>query len=325
MKGFLRLLVVLVLGASVYANSDQYASRVYSKIKDITHPTAEEYAYIQHHLLAGYRPLINLLDDWQYKIKARHFRFLGRNSTEFIECGIIHVNCNEKYKENCVLLYASFNEEYPKGLKNLIEHIKNSDFKGHILYRIGGWPDLEGGSLVFAHIPYAFKICSFKEAERLGYKNVLWLDCSILPLNRGLNHAFDIIKEKGYFTYCTEFNMAGMCNEQACAAMGVSFDEADQIPGCLSGIIGFNFDNLRARQAVDLWYDITKNKEEAYFSLRPELCVMSIVLYKLGLTENQFCNEKVTWDKNEIGVPGMEFFVDKYAVQPNWVDEEDGF
>ncbi len=306
-----------ILCCSSCAQCGEHADCVYAEIEDICHPTLDDYMLIQEYLFYGFRPFIDRLNPWQYKSKAREFRLVGRNSSEVIESGVIPVNCEENDRENCILLYCSFNHEYPRCLKRLIDMIKSSDFKGHIVFHIGGWPDLEGGSLTFAHIPFAFKISSFREAERLGFKRALWLDASIVPLD-SLNNTFKMISENGYFTFRTINHIKELCNEHACDALGVNFDEADQIPACLAGIIGFDFQNDAAQKALTRWYEVTKNHEEAYFSFYQELCVLSVILHQTGLSDIRKLEGIVTWEINEIDNPGIEFFVDKYAVQPNW-------
>jgi len=311
----LLFLAIACIGVSAWA--DKYADQVYSKIKDIRHPTLKDYKRIQKYLSKGERPFIDRLDGWQYKGKAREFRFIGRNPEESIESGIIPVHCDSGERENCIVLYCSFNHEYPKCLKQLIERIRNSSFKGHILYHVGGWPDVEGKALKFAHIPFAFKLCSFREAQRLGYKRALWLDAAIVPLI-DLNDVFSVIGQNGCFTFAIDDTLSTLCNKKACRAMGVDFRQAHLIHGVLAGILGFDFQQPLAQEAIKRWYDITKYHEEAYFSPRGELCVISVIFYQLGLTHHPNVLGKVTWEKEEIQQPGLEFFVDKYAVQPNW-------
>lgn len=304
-----------LIGAPLFA--DKYADEVYAKIPDICHPTLEDYQRVQDYLHKGHRPLIDRLNKWQYYGKAINFGLLGRAPDEHIEHNIICVNCDSDDKKNCVVLYCSFNHEYPRAIKNLINTIKQSDFKGHILYRIGGWPDIEGGGLRFAHIPFAFKVCAFREAQNLGYQNVLWLDASVTPL-QSLNKAFAVMDQQGYFTFLSDFNMAELCNKEACEAMGLSFAEAASVPGYVAGIIGFNFKHKNGLNITNLWYGITKNCEECYFSPYQEFCVISILLHQAGLTNNLHWKGRITWEKSEIHKKDMQFFIDKYAVQPNW-------
>jgi hypothetical protein len=83
----LLFLAIACIGVSAWA--DKYADQVYSKIKDIRHPTLKDYKKIQKYLSKGERPFIDRLDGWQYKEKAREFRFIGRNPEESIESLLI--------------------------------------------------------------------------------------------------------------------------------------------------------------------------------------------------------------------------------------------
>lgn len=310
------LLVFLLFPFQLIA--DQYADAIYAKIPDICHPTRDDYKIIQDYLSFGHRSLIGDLKPWQYLGKAVHFKLLPRSNKEKIEHGIIPVNCTLEDKKNCVVLYSSFNHLYPKSLKHIIEVICNSSFKGHILYRIGGWPDLLGEGLKFAHLPFAFKVCAFREAKNLGYQNVLWLDASVIPL-QNLNEIFAVIEEQGYFTFLTQFNMAELCNKRVCNIMKIDYpDQATTIPACLPGILGFNFKDAKAKEAFDRWYAITKDREECYFSHYQDLPIISIILYQMGMEKTPYWEGKVTWDKKEIGNSGLQFFIDKWGVQPHW-------
>lgn len=318
MKNVFHCLCLFFLLIELVLFADKYADEVYAKIPDICHPTFEDYQMIQNYLNQGHRPLIDRLNKWQYYGKAINFGLIGRTPDEHIEHGVVCVNCDSDYKQNCIVLYASFNFEYPKVLKALIENIKKSYFKGHILYRIGGWPDIEGGGLRFAHIPCAFKICAFREAQRLGYQNVLWLDASVTPLQQGLNKAFTTIEQQGYFTFLSDLNMASECNKEACEILGLPFAQAASVPGYVSGIVGFNLKNPNGLNIINRWYEVTKNHEECYFTYSPDLCVISILLYQAGLTNNLHWKRRVTWNKAMKFKKGMQFFINKYAVQPDW-------
>ena len=150
---------------------------MYAQIRDLKHPTEDDYRLIQTYLASGNRPFLHRLKD--YEQRAKDIKIIGRRPREAPRSGSAAVNCSPDDRNRCVLVYSSFNERYPQGLERLVELIKHSDFKGHVLYRVGGWPDAEGGSLTLAHLPYAFKVCYFKEAERLGFKRIFWLDAAI--------------------------------------------------------------------------------------------------------------------------------------------------
>jgi hypothetical protein len=180
----MRWLICLLVFTKLYGDDPE---DVYRKIQDIYHPTVNDYRLIQDYLTNGERPLLYRLEN--YAQKARDFKIIG---DALPQSKVIAVNSCKMVRENCILLYSSYNFDYQKGLKRIIEILVKSDYKGHILYYIGGWPNVEGGSLLLAHVPYAFKVAAFKEAERLGYKRAFWLDASVIPLV-SMNQIFAIM------------------------------------------------------------------------------------------------------------------------------------
>ena len=203
MSFFSNTLYFLFLIIPSFLSTDQFSDQVYSKIKDLSNPSDGDYQAIEYYLKYGYRPYINRLDKWQYRGKARNLK-LSSEYGNAIQHEIIPVNCDRNNFENCIILYTTFNFNYPEALLKLVEYIKNSDFVGHLIYRIGGWPNLEGGDLTLSHIPYAFKISAFREAYRLGFKRALWLDSPMRP-TVSLNSIFEKIANLGIFTYKTQY------------------------------------------------------------------------------------------------------------------------
>lgn len=265
-----------------YVPSQWWTERIaYGQVRDIYHPKNEDYQALQKFLSKGKRPALARLDDFQKRM--RHFCIIGTKPEEMPQCGKITVNCSEDDKENCLLVYASFNKSYPKGLRKLVNFVAKSDFKGHILYRIGGWPNVEEGDLKLAHVPYAFKPCFFREAQALGYQRVLWLDTSILPLV-SLNHIFETIAAKGYFTLGNGHHVGPFMNEKAAAALKTTLGECFKIPSCSAGLFGVDFSNEKAAHAVARWYQAA-NDPDAYFSARAEQNALSVILYQEGLQE----------------------------------------
>lgn len=274
---------------------DIYADvSVYQELSDLYHPTAKDLHMVQNYLTYGERSIINYLQD--YKPNARNLKIIGTTPEEQPEYGDIAVNCDASERENCLIVYSSFNKNYPRGLKRLVNFVKNSDFRGHILYRIGGWPNLEGGALSLAHVPYAFKVSFFKEAQSKGFKRALWLDTSILPVV-SLNMIFNMIEEKGYFSMGNSHNIGPYITSPAIQAFGITYEEANRIPSCSAGITGIDFTKNVGRTIVDRWYTAAKNKV-AFFSPRSDQNALSIILHSLGL---DLCSiERLAHNRNNV-------------------------
>lgn len=252
---------------------------VYQELSNLYNPTLDDLHKVQDYLTYGERSIIRYLQD--YEPNARNFKIIGTSPEEQPFFGDIAVNCDDNERENCLVVYASFNKNYPRGLMRLINFVKNSDFRGHILYRIGGWPNAAEGSLALAHVPYAFKVSFLKEAQAKGFKRALWLDTSILPVV-SLNTIFEMIQEAGYFSMGNSHNIGPYMTSPAIDAFGITFEEADKIPSCSAGITGLDFTTTIGKTILDRWYRAAENKV-AFFSPRSDQNALSIILHSMGL------------------------------------------
>ncbi len=255
-------------------------SIAYGQVHDICNPSNEDYRAFQKFLTKGKRPALAQLGDMEKRV--RNFCLIGKTEKETPLYGKIAVNCTDEDKENCLIVYASFNKAYPKGLKRLVDAVAKSDFKGHILYRIGGWPNVEEGDLSVAHVPYAFKPCFFREAKRLGYKRVLWLDASVLPVV-SLNTVFEDIQAKGYFAIGNGRFVGPYMTKQAALSLGITLEECAKIPSTSAGLFGVDFANEKAALVISKWHQAAK--DSAFFSPRSDQNVLSIILYQLSMQE----------------------------------------
>lgn len=282
---------------------------LYAQIQDTLHPTLEDYRLIQDYLKNGVREGLENLGDTEYRM--RNLKIIGDGPDEVPQSGLIPVNCAMDDKENCLILYASFNWHYPDGLKRIIKIAQESDFKGHILYRIGGWPNVEGGSLTLAHVPYAYKACLFKEAQRLGYKRVLWLDTSIVPLV-SLNTIFQMIQEKGYFAFANSHSVGPYTNNASCAYFGITRSKSQKIRSCMSGMFGVDLTQDIGKNLIDSWYLAAQDKK-AFYTSRPDQNSLSILFYLLEAKELVEI-ERVAWLKDMINSDTL-FVIDRGFVQ----------
>lgn len=272
-----------------YAND---YDEVYREISDIRNPTKSDWIKLQKYINRGERPYLESLntfdlggpnDGCRYDLRARKFNFLGnkKGASDFL----LHkeyIHSESEDRDRCIICYASYNANFPKKVKRLIERLKQSKFKGHFLYRIGGWPDVKGGSLKLIHVPYAFKVCLFKEAKRLGYKRVLWMDTSFKPL-RDFNEIFRMIKREGYFiTSLDKTSLRDRGSKKVQTAFDLSDDEMIEIKEVASGLIGVDFSNERGREIIDRWYKAAEQLDP-FLSPRPEQSALAALLYKMDL------------------------------------------
>lgn len=111
--------------------------------------------------------------------------------------------------DNCVVLSCPIHPKYEALLLSLIEALKEIGFRGAIYYRIGGFPNPTGEEVRYVAVPYSFKIFTMIEAYNLGYKNVLWLDASVYPL-QNLELIFQKIREDGAVFSWKKFRKNGL-------------------------------------------------------------------------------------------------------------------
>ena len=254
---------------------------IYSQLGNLYQPSIDDYQFVQNFLSFGKRDNLDRLKEMAGGPK--YMRIIGETPEDYPKSGMIPVNCTPADRENCLVIYSTFNRHYPRGLKRLLKAAIESDFKGHVLYRLGGWPDADGGSLTLAHVPYAFKIAYFKEARRMGFKRVLWLDTAVVPLV-SLNLIFQMIAEKGYFVMGNTHTIGKYMNAPAAAYFGLTVEEAHQIPSCSAGLLGVDFSNPIGRTLLDRW-NRAAHDPDAFFSPRSDQSALSMILYQMWISD----------------------------------------
>jgi hypothetical protein len=280
-KTIVFFLGVFILISSVYFFINRKELVSVKELSYLKEPSYKDYLRIQRYLRKGDRPFLKYLNDTESG--AKQLRLVGKSENEIPQFGRICVNCSEEDLQNCIILYASYNKNFPAALKRLLDKIAASDYKGHVLYRIGGWPNIEGGDLPLVTVPYAFKVCFFREAARLGYKRVLWLDTSVTPLV-SYDEQFSWIQKQGYLAVGNTHNVGPYFNQMAASALGVTLEQSYAIPSTSAGILGIDLSNEQGKKALDLWYKAAKSPH-AFFSARSDQNALSIILHQLGMTD----------------------------------------
>jgi hypothetical protein len=262
---------------------DEALDKVWTSIVDINNPTLEEYRLLDDYLLNKRRFLdISCMKEHEGRLNLiKSFHLLGPNG-EMPRFERHSFNVTQNSKNRCIILYASHNGIYPEKLRGLLAELEKQGYSGHVLARIGGFPNTQNGGLKLCHIPYAFKLAFFQEARALGYKEVLWLDLSVHPLTN-FDMLFSEIKRKGYFlTYVgTLQDNAPGHRPEAAAVLGISTAMYDQIPHLSSIVMGLNMESPQAIQLLDHWSHET---EKVYGNVNwfAEELGLSIVAWRLN-------------------------------------------
>jgi hypothetical protein len=253
-------------------------------IKDINNPTLKEYEYLDDYL-QNKREFLKPLKCYENGERLAHFlkfRLIGENH-EMPLFEKRSFNITEKTKNRTIILFASRNGSYAKRAKELLEEIEKSTYSGHVLLRIGGFPNLEYGGLNFSHIPYAFKVCMFQEAKRLGFKEVLWLDVSMEPLTN-LEMIFSEIKRNGYFLLKISSLEENKSKHRidAALALKVNPDYFSFINNIGSSVLGLDLENEISQEFLNLWETYTAEVLPC-ISYHPEDLSLSVAAWKLGM------------------------------------------
>jgi hypothetical protein len=271
----------LICSSIIYGSIMDPAPEFYNDIRDIRDPTLAELSVLQERLLHIQRPILKKLEGIEFI--SREFKLLSDIPSELPESGHHIVNTNAADHQNCIIIYSSFNQRYPQGVRRLVDAIIHSDYKGHVYYQIGSWPNIEDGDLCLAHVPFAFKPCFLKKMQKKGYQKVLWLDSSLLPVpGVSLNLIFDMIERLGMFIQAGDHTIGQFMNEEAAAAFGLTLEQAAPILSCSAAFIGVDFTKPRITTLVDAWYRAAKHPH-AFFSARADQNALSILIHQLGL------------------------------------------
>lgn len=269
-----------------------------SSLSNINNPTKRDYQKIQNYLSHGTRENLKKLGDFEPRMR----RFCLIESKLSPERGILYINTPKDNKDHCIVLYTSFNQNYPAAMRSLIEDISHSDFEGHILYHIGGWPNCEEGDLDLVFTPYAFKIAAIREAKRLGYKNVLWLDVSISPVI-SWKTIFDMIETEGYLTVGNPHMVGPYFTEEAARSLHIEYLTTYDIPSVSAGILGLNLTHPSALELLNRWHMAAKDPH-AFFSPRSDQNVLSVLLHQLqmniSIPYNRIAESKADINDNSV-------------------------
>lgn len=185
---------------------------------------------------------------------------------------------------------------YPAGIDRLKTSLIHHGCAADMLF----WKDtLPPDSPPHQENPYAFKIYAFKEAIRMGYKVIMWLDCSFWA-NKNPHHLFDIIYDNGVFAFRSGYNCAQTCPDNLLAEMKLTRDEAEKLPEIATGMVGLNIDNPDGRAVFETWENLcyrgffkndrTHNPNESsdkrFLHSRQDQSAFSMAVHKIGLDVN---------------------------------------
>jgi hypothetical protein len=149
----------------------------------------------------------------------------------------------------CIIGFANEKGNYLIGLDRLAESAARFDNNPFIGFR----SEASIGSPTHAENPYAFKIYAFRKALELGYRQILYLDSSVVFVNK-INRLWSILEEDGYFIQEAGHYVGRWCNDRTLNYFNLSREEAMLMPmygNC--GLIALDFDKHIATTFFESW------------------------------------------------------------------------
>ena len=88
--------------------------------------------------------------------------------------------------------------------------------------------------------PYAFKIYAIEKMREMGYKQIVWLDASIVLVD-DFSPIWEWIFQKGFFFEEAGHYAGSWCNESTLSYFGLTREQAMTMPMFAAGYCGFDF------------------------------------------------------------------------------------
>lgn len=141
---------------------------------------------------------------------------------------------------------------YPQGQKRLMNSLVYYGYAGQVLRIVFEPKDIPVMDGIYDPVcPYTIKAHLLKRAMEMGYRQILWLDCSIWAIQNP-NPFFDVIKERGAYLMTSGYNARQTTSDKCADIFGYTRTELEAIPELWSCIFGFDLDNpIAERIALD--------------------------------------------------------------------------
>lgn len=283
--------ILIVMGTMSFAHSakdaathsgllDNISEKIFEQVADPKNVSVEEYRKIQETMrtirVEDFPPMVTNRCLFYFQ----HFNFVGEQTGEIPIFDIIYLNNDMDDKRNCVVLYATYNSPYPENLKKITSALATLGFDGHVIYRLGGFPNIADGAISMIEVPYAFKGCAMREAYLLGYQNVLWLDSSLTP-ESDLSAIFERIEIEGYFTLASGSSVGaeycrGLINPSALDAMAISPENSFAVPHLTMCTFGLNLSSDVGLEVLNRLCQMAKEKTCFYCDWVDEAAMSAI-------------------------------------------------
>lgn len=185
-----------------------------------------------------------------------------------------------KFKR-AIVTFANEKGNYMKGLARLSESLRNN-FDGDL---IAFTNEVTIDCEPHEQNPYAFKTAAIALAIESGYKQILWLDCSVYAVGN-LQPIFDIIERDGMIFQDAGHFLGSWCNDNALKYFNLTREQAMSIRMIgNAGFLGIDFNNVDAAEFFARWYASMKNGmfKGSWDDHRHDMSCSTAILNELGL------------------------------------------
>jgi hypothetical protein len=190
-----------------------------------------------------------------------------------------------------VVINSAYGSWYPKGQQRLLNSLRDTGYHGDIR--------LWNNEVINEHHdplhPYTMKAAAFVEAQRRGFKNILWMDSSVWAI-KNIMPLFDLIEREGMFFWKSGWNLAHTATDKDLQIGGFTRDEAEKLHECASGVVGLNLE--KTKNLFDLFVDYNslgvcstsrhhdnQSKDPRFKFGRQDQTAFTMAFYKSGFTK----------------------------------------
>jgi hypothetical protein len=198
--------------------------------------------------------------------------------------------------DTCIINYAT--GFYIRGQIRLEQACRDVGYQGDLL--LFNEDNVLPNCPSHSQVPYGFKPYAMKEAQKLGYRYILWCDSSVFP-EKSIDPAFEIIKELGYLFFPGGWNTGQWCSDAALVTLGIERESAFDIPHMIAGCQGLDLNTAKAQVYLDKYFEYAndgvtfhgawtnKNHEvstdDRVKGHRHDQAAASVIAWKLGMRD----------------------------------------
>lgn len=230
---------------------------------------------IRENLSADYYILPNQLDGY-VSYRLGRTKIIDHEEPKLIK---VYFGNNPDDRECCIISYAGCQHggrNYENGLKIIIKALEKLKFKGHLIYRLGGWPSLSKGRLRYADVPYAFKPFMFEEVKQMGYKHILWLDSCCVPIN-DLSPIFSCLEKNGYCYYQDGIESSERLENWSFVREHLNAPQQQKYINVITQIVGISSTHQTGQTLLNEWIDAACHKLPFLNPTGDQMCLLFLI------------------------------------------------